>query len=123
VLVVDDELAVRDVCRQILQALGLRVLTAKDGATALAMLADPSNEIAGVITDLHMPGMDGIELTRRIKQAHPALGVILSSGRVDRADAAELPALGIAAQLDKPFTIESLSNALEALLASDYVAR
>ena len=116
VLVVDDEPAVRDVCRQILLALGLRVRVATDGASALEVLGDPSVDIAAVITDLHMPRMDGIELTRAIRKRWPSLGVILSSGRVDRADAGVLEALGISAQLDKPFTLSSLSAALAATL-------
>ena len=98
ILVVDDEPAVRDVCRQILLALGLRVRVATDGHSALEVLGDPSAHIAGVITDLHMPRMDGIELTRVIRRRWPDLGVILSSGRVDKADAAILAELGISAR-------------------------
>jgi len=116
ILVVDDEPAVRDVCRQILLALGLRVRIATDGHSALEILGDPSTHIAGVITDLHMPSMDGIELTRVIRRRWPNLGVILSSGRVDKADAAVLAELGISSQLDKPFTLDSLSTALSAML-------
>jgi CheY-like chemotaxis protein len=116
VLVVDDEPAVRDVCSQILMSLGLRVRTANDGHAALAILGDESLRLTGVITDLHMPSMDGLELTRIIRRRWPALGVVLSSGRVDKADAAVLAELGIAAQLDKPFTIESLSAALTLLI-------
>jgi len=69
-----------------------------------------------VITDLHMPGMDGLELTREIKRLHPDIRVILSSGRVDREDSVALEKLGYISQLHKPFTVETLSNAIKAAL-------
>ncbi|MCE2882368.1 MAG: PAS domain S-box protein [Planctomycetaceae bacterium] len=117
VLVVDDEPAVRDVFRQILQAFGLKVRTAQDGRAALEVLADPTVNIAGIVTDLHMPGMDGIELMREVRKSRPELRFILSSGRADRADTAAFKRLGVVAQLDKPFSMESLSEALRNLLA------
>ena len=116
ILVVDDEAAVRAVFEHALIALGLRVRTAPDGYAALAILRDPSQSIASVITDLHMPGMDGLELTREIKRLHPDIRVILSSGRVDREDSVAFEKIGYISQLHKPFTVETLSNAIKAAL-------
>lgn len=116
ILVVEDEPSVREVVRQILTAIGFRVRVAVDGVSALSALAEPMNAIDGVITDLHMPNMDGIELARKIAVAYPNLGVILASGRLDRAELAAAEDAPFVAQLEKPFTIERLSEALRVLL-------
>jgi PAS domain S-box-containing protein len=116
ILVVEDEPSVREVVRQILTALGFRVRVAVDGVSALSALAEPMNAIDGVITDLHMPNMDGIELARKIAVAYPNLGVILASGRIDRTELATITDAPFVAHLEKPFTIERLSEALRVLL-------
>ncbi|MFM7134789.1 MAG: PAS domain S-box protein [Planctomycetota bacterium] len=115
ILIVDDEPAVRDVLRQILVGLGFRVRTAQDGRAALEVLADPTGSVAGVITDLHMPVMDGLEFTREAVRRRPGLPVILSSGRFDRRDTERFAALGVTTVLEKPFSIDRLSDALRAM--------
>lgn len=117
ILVVEDEPSVREVVRQILLSLGFRVRVAQDGATALSTLSDVSSMIDGVITDLHMPNMDGIELARKIAVVRPGLGVILATGRLDRSELASAEDAPFVAHLEKPFTIERLSEALRTLLA------
>ena len=117
ILVVDDEPAVRDVLRQIIVSLGCSVRTAKDGMEALAVLAEPTSKIDGVITDLHMPRMDGIELTRAIRRTYDGLGVILASGRFEKNDQRKLDSLGVVALLEKPFSFEILGEALKSMLA------
>ncbi|MBM3989896.1 MAG: PAS domain S-box protein [Planctomycetes bacterium] len=116
ILVVDDEPAVRDVFRQILTALGLRVRTAQDGRGALEILDDASNPIAGVITDLHMPVMDGIELAREIRRRRPDLPIVLASGYAEKADPQTFSQLRFTAQIYKPFSLETLSHALRRML-------
>jgi PAS domain S-box-containing protein len=116
ILVVDDEPAVRDVFRQILSAIGFRVRTAADGRAALEILADASIPVAGVITDLHMPVMDGIELTREIRLRRPELPVVLASGFAEKADPRVFAQLRFTAQLYKPFSLETLSHALRRML-------
>ena len=66
VLVVEDSFTVRELQRSILEAAGYPVVTARDGRDALGALADHP-EIAMVITDLEMPGLDGLGLTRAIR--------------------------------------------------------
>jgi len=123
ILVVEDEPSVREVVRQILTALGFRVRVAVDGVSALSALAEPMNTIDGVITDLHMPNMDGIELARKIAVAYPNLGVILASGRIDRTELATITDAPFVAHLEKPFTIERLSDALRVLLTRTTTAK
>ncbi len=116
ILVVDDEPAVRDVFRQILTAIGFRVRTAADGRGALEILGDESNQVAGVITDLHMPVMDGIELAREIRRQRPDLPIVLASGFAQKADPQVFAQLRFTAQLYKPFSLETLSHALRRML-------
>ena len=119
ILILDDEPAVREVLKQIATALGYRVRTAQDGAAALALLGDPGVIVDGVVTDLHMPNMDGVELTQKIATLRPGLGVILSSGRIDVQDAIGHGAANFRGNLEKPFTIDRLAQALRALVSDD----
>jgi CheY-like chemotaxis protein len=66
ILVVEDSFTVRELQRSILEAAGYPTATARDGRDALAAL-DRDRQIALVITDIEMPGLDGIELTRAIR--------------------------------------------------------
>jgi DNA-binding NtrC family response regulator len=116
ILVVEDEPSVREVFRQILQANGFKVRTAVDGAAAWDIVTDASVHLDGVITDLHMPRMDGMQLAREIARLRPGLGVVLSSGRFDRSEAPSLASLGFVALLEKPFSIERLADSMQQLL-------
>jgi CheY-like chemotaxis protein len=66
VLVVDDEEANRQLMSALLSALGLKVLTARDGSSALSMLAEGGIDL--VLLDVMMPGMDGMEVCRRVRE-------------------------------------------------------
>ena len=83
VLVAEDEEGVRDVVRRVLERGGYRVLTAADGAEALEVLeaarqADEPLDL--LLTDVVMPGMNGLDLADRISEAHPGLPVLFMSG-------------------------------------------
>ena len=116
VLIVDDEPAVREILREILTSLGFRVHVEADGRAALDLLRSTPQSFAALITDLHMPIMDGLALAREAKRLRADMPVILSSGRVDKSDAAAIEEIGFTALLDKPFTLEALSAALGPLL-------
>jgi CheY-like chemotaxis protein len=87
VLVVEDSYTVRELQRSILEAAGYRVETARDGKDGLDRVAD-DDEIALVITDLDMPEMDGLELTRAIRAGgnRPSLPVVVVTSRGDDED-------------------------------------
>jgi two-component system, chemotaxis family, sensor kinase CheA len=82
VLVVEDSFTVRELQRSILEAAGSSVLTARDGQEALRVLDTDAN-IALVMTDLEMPGLDGLELTRAIRadKARASLPVVIVTSR------------------------------------------
>ncbi len=87
VLVVEDSLTVRQLQRSILEAAGYPVATARNGRDALAAL-DREPEISLVLTDLEMPELDGIELTKAIRSgtAYPSLPVVIVTSHGSEAD-------------------------------------
>ncbi len=108
ILVVDDEPAVRQVARAVLSALNFKVITAADGTEALMHVAEKRTELRLVITDLHMPNMDGVTFVRVLRRMLPGTGIIVASGRLETRDLEEFKAMGVNTILDKPFTQEKL---------------
>jgi PAS domain S-box-containing protein len=112
ILVVDDEPEVRATARLLLEFLGYRVLEAGDGPTALGVLDDDATPIVGVLLDLTMPIMDGEETLARIRDHHPDLPVVVSSGYDETgAMGGKLPS-GPTAFLQKPYTLQELADIL-----------
>jgi len=105
ILIVDDEPQITRVLRTSLQSNGHEVTVAQDGVQALEMFTKSQPEL--VITDLAMPGMDGIELTRAIRH-HSMVPVIVLSVR--NQDAQKVSALDEGADdyITKPFSIQEL---------------
>ena len=85
ILVVDDEEAVRSLVRRMLERLGFAVLEAADGAEAESVFRDHHQALAGVVLDLSMPRVDGVEALARLRAIQPSARVILASG-FDRDD-------------------------------------
>ena len=81
ILLVDDEKGIRKVLGLVLEERGYLVLTAEDGETALDVYRNTRPQI--VLTDIKMPGMDGIELLRNIKMEDPDTEVIMITGHGD----------------------------------------
>jgi len=82
----------------------------------LAHAVQQRETLRAVITDLHMPHMDGLSFVRALRRALPDIPIILASGRIEGPLAAELKKLGITVTLDKPFTRFMLSQALQTAL-------
>jgi CheY-like chemotaxis protein len=114
ILVVDDDIAVRDVIVRMLSANGFRVLTASDGSEALRILSQRSVDL--LFTDIVMPGMDGVELARQARQVRPGLKVLFGTG--DAQKAIERDAGHQARVVYKPFRQAELMKEIEALLAA-----
>jgi len=122
VLVVDDELTVREITRVVLTELNYRVILAVDGTDALMKLVDNPSEISVVITDLQMPHMDGRVLIEALRRMSPDARIILASGTVGALDDASFRALGVHAILRKPFSRADLVAALAAALSKNPVS-
>jgi DNA-binding response OmpR family regulator len=122
IAVVEDEPGVRSLVERLLQRGGHHVLTFPDGASAIDALADPAVTIDLLITDLVMPGPNGIEVARRIRRDRPTLPVVLMSGFA--ADALHAEGIDEASVelLAKPFSAADLLGRVAALLAGKPVS-
>jgi DNA-binding NtrC family response regulator len=106
ILVVDDEESLRRVTQLRLQQAGYEVATAADGNEALALLERNPRDL--VLTDLRMPGLSGIELLERIKEAHPEVIVILVTAFGTIESAVEAMKHGAYDYIIKPVNAEAL---------------
>jgi len=111
VLVVDDEESIRHLMRMTLELDGYRVLTAEDGPSALELFEKEDPEV--VLLDVRMPGMDGIEVLRRIKEANPDTEVIIITGHGDLDMAVDCLRKEASNFLTKPVDDEILSLSLK----------
>ena len=107
VLVVEDDPAVRNVAVRVLRSAGYEVVTAANGLEALEQVERQGDTIRLVVTDLVMPVMGGIELTRELGRRRPELPVVLASGYPREESGLDVAELG-AAFLAKPFTVSDL---------------
>jgi excisionase family DNA binding protein len=103
ILVVDDEQAVRDLLAKTLTMADYDVDSAPDGASAIDRLRAVEYDL--LITDLKMPGMDGLSVIREARRAAPDLPVIIITGYSTEASAIEAINLGVAGYLTKPFRL------------------
>src|SRR5947209_2926937 len=120
IIVIDDQRAARVAMPRPPREGGHRVLGASDGNGGLKVLAETG--VTLVITDIFMPGQDGIVTLRRIKKEFPGVRVIavsggVATGRIDLRKDAEL--LGAARTLRKPFAPAELRRAVDETLALD----
>jgi PAS domain S-box-containing protein len=112
VMFVDDEPSVRDVAQTALTRQGYRVITAGDGAEAIAQFAPHASEIALVITDIDMPNFDGVALCRVIHTLSPKTKLLVISGLSTGAPS-DPPGVGF---LAKPFDLDTLLQRTDAVL-------
>jgi len=115
VFVVDDDDAMRDSLDFLLSSAGCAVRTFEVAERLLEALTD--SNCGCVVSDVRMPGMDGLELLRRIKAARPSLPVVIITGHGDVPLAVEAMKLGAADFVEKPFDDERLIGVVQAALA------
>jgi two-component system, OmpR family, response regulator MprA len=115
VLVVDDERAVRDSLRRALQLEGYEVELAADGEEALERLSGPSPADA-VILDVLMPGIDGLEVCRKLRGEDNAVPVLMLTARAEVDSRVAGLDAGADDYLPKPFALAELLARLRALL-------
>jgi hypothetical protein len=116
ILVIDDEEAVRELTKTLLESYGYRVVMAQDGVQGIDRFKEYQHEIRLLVTDTDMPYMDGMGAIRAIQELNPDLPVIVVSGtkrdteQVRRADVKRLRNLG------KPYGVDQLLLIVEAAL-------
>ncbi len=117
VLVIDDDVDVRDYLTEFLTTEGFRVTTAADGEAALAALTEGPRRPALVLLDLRMPGLDGFEVLRRYRMNDQQTPVIALSALGEAETVVRAMKLGASDYLAKPFDVDQLRDALARVLA------
>ncbi|HEU4371730.1 MAG TPA: response regulator [Methylomirabilota bacterium] len=112
VLVIDDEAVLRSLFRDMLSACGYEADVAEDGAAGLARFRERRYE--AVITDLLMPGMNGLEVAAALRTIDPGVRVILLTGSAPALTAGRARQSGVNTLLHKPIALADLKTAIDA---------
>ena len=119
ILLVEDDVAVRDVVSRLLQRHGYRVREVPNGAQALTTLADSSVAIDLVISDIVMPEMSGLELRDRLGTIRPGLPLLLMSGYSEEAITRLGNPATVGPLVEKPFTVQGILEKVEQVLRNE----
>ena len=111
ILIVDDEEMIRDSVAATLEQLGMKAHSAPDGETALGMVQDTEYEVA--IVDLNMPGLSGMETSRRMKEISPDTEIIIFTGHPSLETSIEAIHEAVFDYLCKPVLTNQLARALK----------
>jgi two-component system, cell cycle sensor histidine kinase and response regulator CckA len=114
-LLVDDEPGIRELLTMILESSGYRCLPAPDGAEALELFRRHHADIEGIVTDVHMPFLDGYGLVRAARELSPQVKVVLSSGSLGEAERRIAADLRVSAFLPKPYTSPQLVSCIRSV--------
>ncbi len=113
-LVVDDEPLIRWSLVRVLEARGLEARSVASAELALALLQEWPVDY--LISDIHLPGMDGLELVHRCQRLRRRPGIILVIGSVAPPLPSDLDRLGVLGVIEKPFILDSLAPILDSVL-------
>jgi DNA-binding NtrC family response regulator len=116
VLLVDDEESFLEALAERLRMRGLEVVCAKSGREALTQVE--TQVFDAVVLDLAMPGLDGIETLRRLRQLQPELQVMILSGRATVQTAVEATRLGATDIFEKPTEVDTLVQRIRSARAA-----
>ena len=116
ILLVDDEEAICSTVKKILERFGYRVITAANGAEAVSLYATQGKEIAVVITDMHMPIMDGPATIIALQSINPRVKIIGSSGLAANGGVAKAASSGVRHFVSKPYSTEKILRTLRDIL-------
>jgi two-component system, cell cycle sensor histidine kinase and response regulator CckA len=115
-LIVDDEPAILELVSRVCETIGYSCFRAENGTDALSLFEQHCADIAAIMTDVNMPGMDGFALIRAVRSRSPQMKIILSSGSLGGADEQVAIDLGVNAFLPKPYTTGQLLECVGSLV-------
>jgi CheY-like chemotaxis protein len=105
------------VATTVLTQLGLQVVDARDGSEGLAVYRQRQREVRGMLLDLTMPVMNGLDVMREVRATNPTLPIVLCSGYDRNEVLDQLAPDPCCVFLPKPFTAEQLERAVRAALS------
>jgi len=106
ILIVDDQLGIRLLLNEVLKKEGYQTYQAENGQLALELAGTHSPDL--VLLDIKIPGIDGIEILKRMKEINPSIRVIIMTAYGEREVINEAKELGALTHITKPFDIEEL---------------
>jgi len=117
ILIIDNEPHICESLKDRLESKGYEAIIAHDGQTALALIALEAKQcpIGGVLLDVHMPVMDGMEVLRELRARYPDLPILMMSAGLDRGVLDEAVRMGASEYVLKPFDTALLSQMLDKL--------
>ena len=116
ILIVEDNDAMRELLKTLLQNDGHEVLSAHDGLEAVRLYKTAREKIELVITDVEMPNLSGVEAFRQIKKMNPGAKVIFVSGAMNRRLEEQLQNEGIQAFFQKPYAPADILTKIREIL-------
>ena len=123
-LIVDDEELVRETLREYLMALGpYEIYLAKNAFEGLNTVHHLGGVLDGVLVDINMPGMDGIEFVKRVKKKDRSIVAIIITGYPSKEKVVQAMRAGASDFLAKPFNLDQLSVSLERLVAERQILK
>lgn len=121
VLIVDDERDVLDLCKRILSTQGYQVTTVNDGYEAIE--AANKERFNLLLTDIKMPGMTGLEIAQKLKEADPEIICVTMTGFATMDSAIQALSLGVDEFILKPFTPKDLSRGISKALEKEHLKK
>ncbi len=116
ILLVEDEESIRELLSEWLRSNNFQLTVAKDAAEALSYFNNGKPHFELLLTDIGLPGMNGVELAKRVKQKSPGIKIIASTGYVDESEQKRLKEIGFADVVRKPFDFQNLLQTLITVL-------
>ncbi len=116
ILVVEDEICLRELLKTVFEPKGYRILSASDGAEALKIILSEPGTIDAALLDLNLPKMGGVEIFENLQRMRPHTRTIVMSGHVSQEARDKLMAAGPVDFLSKPYSLQDLAFKLRRLL-------
>lgn len=110
VLVVDDDPLILTVVDLMVRHMGHTARTASDATVALDLMADAPADL--IVSDIRMPGMDGLALARLVRKDYPSIPIILMTGYLSEYSSGSASEIGVHGILKKPFKSAELVSAI-----------
>ena len=118
ILYLDDEEPLVFLMRRMLEHLGYRVAGFTRSDEALAAFSAAPSEFDLVMTDMSMPGMSGVEFAQSVLAVRPDIAIVIATGHIQDRDLERARAAGVREVIQKPSSLEAMSQTVSRLLAS-----
>lgn len=114
ILIVDDSKEIRNILSTFLKEEGFKVYTAENGKKALDLIKEKIIDL--IITDIRMPEMDGYQLTKKVKEERPRIGIIIMTAYTSIYTEGDIRKIGADDYISKPFELVDIIEKIERVL-------